>query len=145
MAKLTDAELKGMVTNPEKAAVKLGQHFHMQFPDPMKCSWIEIAEEALRMNNIMFGEQAQSNDPRAFLLDAVAAHATFTAFGQIANMLGVNSVALSLAAEEVRDSMDLNGAPLPYDQFITLCREKQQWMDHLSEMSTSRILTGVNS
>lgn len=79
---------------------------HLHFQNWGRWDWCDIADEALRIHNVMFGEAAEKNSAIAAITAAAAAHASNMAYEAMAAALGFDATALRIAVATWSENQD---------------------------------------
>lgn len=95
MSKETEHALKNF--DAEDAFSQDDLHHH--FEEFAARDWCSIADEGLRIWNLMFEEGIESESPKDAVFNAIAAKASSGAFESVAAALGVDARALEAAVE----------------------------------------------
>jgi len=104
---------------------------HIHFEGAGQWFWVDIRNEWLRLNKLMFGKNMEGGDEDILACGAIA-QASNGALSAVSAALGVSRDALTLAIEDWLCKGD--GEPLPpvgFDGLKIRCQEAEKWMEDL--------------
>jgi hypothetical protein len=102
---------------------------HIHFEEFGRWNWVDIAEEARRIHNLMFNDHVEDGSPVDGLWNAVAAQAAHGAYCSVAAALGVDAKSLFYVIASWYENQDAPPPPVTADKLIELCKEKKMELD----------------
>ena len=130
---MTDNELK--TWNREDLDISNALHIH--FEKWGRWDWCDIAEEARRVNNLMFGEAVDEGSALDAITTAAVAHANHTAYEAMAAALGVNADDLEGTIKEWSEYQDDLPPPVTAARLMEMIGDtKKEWEESFGERST---------
>jgi len=100
---------------------------HHHFTEWGRWDWCEIADETLRVYNLMLEDEAENGSLVDGFFSAAAAQASHGAFAAVATALGVEARHLELALAEWYENQDAPPPPVTPAEFMRKIQEAKQW------------------
>ena len=116
---MTDEELK----NWEKSDSDINDELHNHFSTWGRWDWTEIAGEALRVHNVMFGDDIEDDSPIDAVTTAAIAHADHMAYEAMAAAIGVNATHLRCTVARWSENQDKLPAPVSVERLLDMIKE----------------------
>lgn len=126
---MTDADLKALNSESD-ITDDLNNHFKAWG----RWEWSEIADEALRVHNVMFDEAVESDSAFNAITTAAVAHAQCMAYEAMAAALGVNASHLRITIAEWSEYQHNLPPPVSAERLMEMIGETKQELEDRQSM-----------
>ena len=101
---------------------------HVHFTEFGRWYWPEVSDEAVRVENLMFGSDIHEESPRADVYHAACAQASNGAMSAMAAALGLELEVVGLALAPWFENQDNPPPAVSAARFMELCAESKEWL-----------------